>query len=167
MKLTEKQKRFIDYYLEIGNATEAARRAGYSEKTAPWIAQQNLQKLTIREQLEKRIKELNDKRVAKLAEVLEYLTTAMRGEIEEEVVVVEVMTDGTSEARIMNKQICARDRLKAAELLYKRYERMPELVAEEQRLRIEKMKAELSEMQGSNEQESMTFEFDRGNTNEG
>ena len=32
-KLTEKQKRFIDYYIETANATESAKRAGYSEKT--------------------------------------------------------------------------------------------------------------------------------------
>lgn len=33
-KLTEKQKRFIDFYIETGNGAEAARRAGYSEKVA-------------------------------------------------------------------------------------------------------------------------------------
>ncbi len=42
MKLTEKQKRFADYYIELGNATEAARKAGYSSKTAKSIGQENL-----------------------------------------------------------------------------------------------------------------------------
>ena len=42
--LTPKQKAFADYYIECGNATEAAKRAGYSEKTARVIGQENLQK---------------------------------------------------------------------------------------------------------------------------
>ena len=46
-KLTEKQKRFIDYYVETANATESAKRAGYSSKTAKNIGAENLTKLTI------------------------------------------------------------------------------------------------------------------------
>ena len=42
--LTPKQKAFADYYIECGNQTEAAKRAGYSEKTARVIGQENLQK---------------------------------------------------------------------------------------------------------------------------
>ena len=52
MKLTEKQQRFVDYFIETGNAAEAARKAGYSEKTAPWIGQENLQKPTIKAAIE-------------------------------------------------------------------------------------------------------------------
>ena len=63
MKLTEKQKRFIDYYIETGNASEAARRAGYSEKTAGWIGQENLQKPTIKAAIDARLKELRSKSV--------------------------------------------------------------------------------------------------------
>lgn len=113
-KLTEKQKRFIDYYIETGNATEAARRAGYSEKTARQIGSENLIKLD--SFIKEGLKELEDKRIAKVEEVLEHLTAAMRGEIEEEVVVAV-----GSRARIVKKQISARERVKAAELLGKRY----------------------------------------------
>ena len=52
---------------------------------------------------------------------MELLTSAARGELEEEVVVVENIGDYCSEAKVIKKQIGAKDRLKAAELLGKRY----------------------------------------------
>lgn len=118
-KLTEKQKRFIDYYIETGNATEAARRAGYSEKTAKQIGNENLTKLDFF--IKERLKELEDKRIAKADEVLKHLTAAMRGEINEEVVVTENIGDFMSEARVVKKQLSAKERIRAAELLGKRY----------------------------------------------
>lgn len=121
MKLTEKQKRFCDYYIETGNATEAAIRAGYSEKTARFIGAENLTKPNIKSYIDERLKELEDKRIAKAEEVLKHLTVAMRGEIEEEVVVVEGIGEDESRARVVKKQISARDRIKTAELLGKRY----------------------------------------------
>ena len=118
-KLTEKQKRFIDYYVQLGNATEAAKKAGYSERSAKQIGNENLTKLDFF--IKERLKELEDKRIAKADEVLKHLTAAMRGEIDEEVVVVENTGDYESKARIVKKQISARERIKAAELLGKRY----------------------------------------------
>lgn len=118
-KLTEKQERFIDYYIETGNATEAAKKAGYSEKTAKQIGSENLTKLDFF--IKERLKELEDARIAKADEVLKHLTAAMRGEIEEEVVVVENIGDYESRARVIKKQLSARERIKAAELLGKRY----------------------------------------------
>lgn len=118
-KLTEKQERFIDYYIELGNATEAARRAGYSEKTAKQIGSENLTKLDFF--IKERLKELEDARIAKAEEVLKYLTSVMRGEETEEVVVVEGAGDGMSEARIVSRQVSAKERIRAAELLGKRY----------------------------------------------
>lgn len=45
--LTAKQARFVSEYLIDSNATQAAIRAGYSEKTAAVIGAQNLIKLNI------------------------------------------------------------------------------------------------------------------------
>ena len=67
------------------------------------------------------MKELEDAQIAEAREVLIYLTSAMRGEIKEEVVVVEGGGDGCSAARIIEKQIGANDRIKAAVQLAKRY----------------------------------------------
>lgn len=54
MKLTQKQLAFCRAYALSGNATEAARVAGYSENTSGQIGEQNLKKLEI----QKKIKEL-------------------------------------------------------------------------------------------------------------
>ena len=120
-KLTEKQKRFADYYIETGNKTEAAVKAGYSKKTARVIGQENLLKPAVKNYIDEKLTEMSSKRIASANEVMELLTSAARGELEEEVVVVEGEGDGCSGARTVKKQIGAKDRLKAAELLGKRY----------------------------------------------
>ena len=141
MKLTEKQRRFVDYYIETGNASEAARRAGYSEKTAGWIGQENLQKTTIKAAIDARLKDLEDKRIAKADEVLQFLTSTLRGEVKEEHVVVEGTGEGRSDARIIKVQVSARDRLDAAKSLLKRYPM--QLDAKEHKLRLQKLEAEI------------------------
>ena len=80
-ELTEKQKRFIDYYIETSNAAESARRAGYSEKTADRIGHENLKKLE--NYIQERLEQLNDDRIASAKEVLQYFTTIMRDKKED------------------------------------------------------------------------------------
>lgn len=104
-KLTPKQKAFCEYYLETGNQTEAAIKAGYSRKTARVIGQENLLKPAIKEYLEKRLAEIDAKRIANSNEVLEYLTRVMRGEEKDQ----------------FGLDVSIQDRTKAAELLGKRY----------------------------------------------
>lgn len=121
MRLTIKQKAFADYYIELGNATEAAIKAGYSPKYAGQNADKLLKNTKIRTYIDERLKEIEDARIADAAEVLKYLTAIMRNELTEEVVVVEGGGEGYSHARTVEKDISARDRNKAAELLGKRY----------------------------------------------
>ncbi len=80
-ELTEKQKRFIDYYIETSNAAESARRAGYSEKTADRIGHENLKKLE--NYIQERLDQLKDDRIASAKEVLQYFTTIMRDKKED------------------------------------------------------------------------------------
>ena len=121
MKLTPKQKAFAEYYIETGNATEAARKAGYKGKNLNRIASGNLSKLDIKSYIDEKMKELESKRIAKAEEVLEYLTRVLRGEETEQVVVVENTGDFMSEARLVDKELSAKDKIKAAALLGKRY----------------------------------------------
>lgn len=121
MKLTPKQKAFAEYYIETGNATEAARKAGYKGKNLNRIASENLSKLDIKNYIAEKMKELEDQRIAKADEVLKYLTRVIRGEETEQVVVTENIGDFMSEARVVNKELSAKDKIKAAELLGKRY----------------------------------------------
>ena len=102
-KLTEKQKRFIDYYIETANATESAKRAGYSENTAKQIGCENLTKLDFF--IQERLKQKEVSRIASQDEVLEYLTRVMRGEEKDQ----------------FNLDASLQDRTKCAELLGKRY----------------------------------------------
>lgn len=121
MKLSPKQKAFAEYYIETGNATESAIKAGYSKKTARVIGQENLLKPAIKSYIDEKMKELESKRIAKAEEVLEYLTRVLRGEETEQVVVTENIGDFMSEAKVIDKEISAKDKIKAAELLGKRY----------------------------------------------
>ncbi|MEA5269371.1 terminase small subunit [Clostridium perfringens] len=121
MKLTNRQKAFADYYIELGNATEAARRAGYKGKNVNKIASENLAKLDIKQYIDERMALIESERIAKAEEVLQYLTRVLRGEETEQVVVVESTGDFMSEARLIDKELSAKDKLKAAELLGKRY----------------------------------------------
>ena len=120
MKLTLKQQRFADEYIISGNATDAAIKAGYSKKTANRIATENLSKLVIQTYIDEKLKELSDKKIADQHEVLAYLTSVLRGETQSEIVVVEGVGDGCSEARRLQKLPDEKERLKAAELLGKR-----------------------------------------------
>ena len=120
-KLTEKQKRFADYFIETGNASQSAVKAGYSKKYSNTNANKLLQNTTIKNYIDEKLEEISSKRIASANEVMELLTSAARGELEEEVVVVESVGDYCSEAKVIKKQIGAKDRIKAAELLGKRY----------------------------------------------
>ena len=141
MKLTEKQRRFVDYYVETGNKTEAAKKAGYSEKTAASIGDENLRKPAIKAAIDARLRELEGKRIAKADEVMQFLTSTLRGEVKEERIVIEGTGDGRSDARIIRVQVSARDRLEAAKSLLKRYPM--QLDAKEQELRLQKLEAEI------------------------
>ncbi len=120
-KLTLKQKKFADEYIISGNATQSAIKAGYSKRTAGVIAVENLEKPNIKAYIGARLKELDDKAIAKQEEVLQYLTAVMRGQSKSAVVVIEGLGEGLSSARLMNKPPDEKDRIKAAELLGKRY----------------------------------------------
>ena len=84
MNLTPKQKAFADYYIECGNATKAAKRAGYSARTAARIGSENLQKLDIAEYLARRTQAQNEARVASADEVLQFFSSVMRGEVKDQ-----------------------------------------------------------------------------------
>ncbi|MBM6824801.1 terminase small subunit [Veillonella magna] len=127
-KLTPKQEKFCVEYLVDLNATQAAIRAGYSEKTAEATASRLLRNVKVKARIQELRKEYFTKTIASAAEVEAFLSASLRGEVEEEVVVVEGAGDGYSEAKIIKKQIGAKDRIKAAELMGKRHQLFTEKV---------------------------------------
>ena len=113
MKLTEKQKRFADYYIETGNAEESARKAGYS---ARGNTTKLLRNTTILSYIDKRMKEIASKRIMGQREALELITSIARGEMTEELY---IPTENGVER--VEKTPDIKDRQKALESILKRY----------------------------------------------
>lgn len=115
--MTPKQKRFCDEYLIDCNATKAAIRAGYSEKTAKQMGAENLSKPDLRAYIDEQLERIHNEKTADAQEVMEYLTAVMRGEHTEQV--LKLIGEGVQ--TITNIDVSAKERLKAAELIGKRY----------------------------------------------
>ena len=114
--LNEKQRRFAEEYVIDLNATQAAKRAGYSEKTAYSMGHALLKNPEIQKLIGELIEERRKKTIASQDEVLEYLTRVVRGEETEDVIV-------SREEGIVHDQRTpsVKERTRAAELLGKRY----------------------------------------------
>ncbi|WP_455679743.1 terminase small subunit [Streptococcus sp.] len=116
-KLTLKQQRFADEYIISANATQAAIKAGYSKKYANTNASKLLRNTTIKSYIDERLADLQSKKVADQQEVLEYLTSVMRGKETEQTII----GVGDFGQELTDIEVSAKDRIKAAELLGKRY----------------------------------------------
>ena len=138
--MNARQKRFAEEYLIDLNATRAAVAAGYSEKYAGQNADKLLKNTKISQFISEKMEEISSEKVATAQEVLEYLTKAIRFELDEEVVVV---VDGSPQ--IIRKKISLRDANTCAQMLAKRH-----------RLLIDKVEADINRsviFEGENELE--------------
>ena len=115
--LTVKQKKFADEYIITGNATESAIKAGYSKKTARSIGQENLTKPDIKNYIDERLAELDSEKVADQKEVLQYLTSVMRGKETEQI----LRGMGEGYQQLIDIEVGATQRIRAAELIGKRH----------------------------------------------
>lgn len=114
-----KQQKFAEEYIKTMNATQSAINAGYSAKTAYSNGQRLLKNAEVKKYIEDELEKMKSERIADAQEVLEYLTSVMRGTSESEVVVVEGCGDGYSEARRISKNPDEKEKLKAADSLAK------------------------------------------------
>lgn len=119
--MNAKQKLFVTEYMKDLNATQAAIRAGYSKRTAGSQGQRLLKKVEIQEAVKELREKIQDKNIATVKDIEEFLSLAMNGEIDEEALLTIGTGEGLSEVVSKRKEISAKDRLKAAELLGKRY----------------------------------------------
>ncbi|MCW6683045.1 terminase small subunit [Aerococcaceae bacterium NML160702] len=117
MDLNAKQKKFVNEYIKTANATRSALNAGYSAKSAASQGQRLLNNEKVSEAIKKRMEKLERKAIAEQEEILEYLTSLIRGEEKEETLAFQ--GDGVQE--IKKIEVSSKDRIKAAELLGKRY----------------------------------------------
>ena len=120
-ELNERQRRFVLEYLALPNATQAAIQAGYSAKTAKYTGRDLLKDPRIQEHLQATAEKIGQDKIATVQEILEYLTAVMRGQSEATIVVVEKIGDGCTRAKYITKLPDEKERLRAAELLGKRF----------------------------------------------
>ncbi len=159
MALDDREKLFVLAYIKYGEAYPAALEAGYKKSTAKYAYEWLLEtlpnstvkrhlnfKLEVYESIQAELDKIKSAKIADAEEVLKYLTSVMRGESQSEVVVVEGTGFGNSEAKTMQKAPDEKERLRAAELLGKRYGLYVE--EQERAARIEKLKAETARLKG-------------------
>lgn len=115
--MNERQKRFADEYIISGNAYQSAIKAGYSPKYAKTDAHKLLENTRIKNYIDERLAQLESEKIADQQEVLKYLSAVMRGEMTEQT----LKSVGESGQVITEIDVGAKDRIKAAELLGKRY----------------------------------------------
>lgn len=141
-KLTEKQKRFADYYIELGNATQAAINAGYATKAAYQTGAENLRKPQIKSYIDDRLLEIASERIMGAQEAVELLSSIARAEITEQVVV------STMEgAEVVDKPPDVKTRIIAIKEILKRYPDNDKLV--EQQIRKLTADADLAEIKAN------------------
>lgn len=115
--MNARQKRFCDEYLIDCNATQAAIRAGYSPKTAKVTGAKMLTNANLKAYIDEQLERIHNEKSADAQEVLEYLTAVMRGQHTEQT--LQLIGDGVQ--KIADIDVSAKERLKAAELIGKRY----------------------------------------------
>ena len=115
--MNARQKRFCDEYLIDCNATQAAIRAGYSPKTAKVTGAKMLTNANLKAYIDEQLERIHNEKTADAQEVLEYLTAVMRGQHTEQT--LQLIGEGVQTITDIN--VSARERLKAAELIGKRY----------------------------------------------
>lgn len=120
-KINAKQKLFADNYIISLNAYDAAIKAGYSESYAKSKSYALLDNVGIKNYINERMSAKDNDIIASQDEVLAHLTNVMRNNITEEVVVTCGTGEGTSQPVKVKKNTSIKDRIKAAELLGKRY----------------------------------------------
>ena len=117
VKMTARQERFCQEFAKTGNATLSAINAGYSEKTANEQGSRLLANVSIQERIRELQGEIKNQNIMDAREMQEHLTSIIRQESQEEVIIVEGCGDGVSEAITKTKTPSQSDRIKAIQLL--------------------------------------------------
>lgn len=148
-KLTIKQKKFADEYIKTGNATQSAINAGYSKRTAGQVGAENLKKPYIKKYINRRLEEIDSKKIISQKEIMELLSSIARGESTEQTLI------GVGEGRqeVIETRTADKDRMKAMDMLMKRFGmQYSDLEIKKQETQIQKTKTEIEIMKGISEE---------------
>ena len=130
-ELTLKQQRFADEYIRTGNAYKSAILAGYSKNYAKGQVNKLLENVGVKTYINNRMEELKKKGIADQDEILQYLTSVMRGEVTDQELIPIQVGKGTMGVEELEKRSDTNARTKAAELLGKRYRMWTEKIEAE------------------------------------
>lgn len=116
MKLTPKQKAFADAYIETGNASEAARRAGYSENYAGRNAGKVRKNTKVSAYIAERMRSQDEANVASADEVLRFFSSVMRGEVKDQFGLDAALSDRLNAGKELMKRYAAADNTTRADV---------------------------------------------------
>lgn len=117
--MTERQRKFVDEYILCTNATQAARRAGYSEQYANRQGHKLLSNPFIRAEIDSRLDDARNEKTLEQSDLLEFLSSVVLGEVGDEQLMTRLTGKGTSQIERHELRASVKDRLRAAELLLK------------------------------------------------
>lgn len=119
--MNDRRKKFVDEYILTGNATEAAKRAGYSTRTAYSQGERLLRNAEVRAAIDKRLAEAASEKTLTQKQLLEFLSAVVKGEVNDETVQNKLIGKGCSIVEHVEIRASVRERVRAAELLLKIY----------------------------------------------
>lgn len=115
--MNERQRKFVDEYILTGNASEAARRAGYSAKTAGSIGERLLKNVEVRAALDERIKAASTEKTLTQSQLLEFLSAVVQGQVCDQLAMTRLVGKGCSVIENLEIRASVQNRIRAAELL--------------------------------------------------
>ena len=117
--MNERQRKFVDEYILTGNASESARRAGYSAKTAGSIGERLLKNVEVRAALDERIKAASTEKTLTQNQLLEFLSAVVKGEVCDQQLMTRLIGKGCSVIENVEIRASVQNRIRAAELILK------------------------------------------------
>lgn len=137
--MNDKQIRFADEFIKLGNATQAALNAGYSEKTSYSQGQRLLKNVEVKEYINKQMQELHKSNIMQAEEALSILSDIARGKRDEEVL---ILNPTTGKVERHTKKADNATAIKAITEILKRYPTAKQ--SEKLELELAKLKAQLN-----------------------
>ena len=160
--LNQRQKLFASEYIKLGNGTQAAINAGYSERTASSQSERLLRNVEIKRFIQAEVEKMHDENIMDAKEALSILSDIARGKRDEEVL---MMNPVTGEVERVTKKADNNTVIKAITEILKRYPTAKQ--AEKLQLEIEKLKSQIGGDEGQDEKIAGFLDIIKGAVSDG
>lgn len=160
--LNQRQKLFASEYIKLGNGTQAAINAGYSERTASSQSERLLRNVEIKRFIQGEVEKMHDANIMTAKEALSILSDIARGKRDEEVL---MMNPVTGEVERVTKKADNNTVIKAITEILKRYPTAKQ--AEKLQLEIEKLKSQIGGDEGQDEKIAGFLDIIKGAVSDG